>query len=365
MASKMRVLVLGGLGFIGKNFVKYLLEKDLASKVRVVDKIMVAMARLGKDEALFNKVECIQANLCNPEGAAKAFNDPEGDYDIVVHLAAETKLSQADTVYEEGITKLATTVAQQCLKHKVQKYIYVSTAEVYESNTNSSDENASQKPWTGIAKAHANAEAALKKLNGLPLIVVRPATVYGPGDVRGLAPRLCIAGVYKKLGETMEYPNWFETQKLNTVHVADVCKALYHLAANGSVGSIYNLADKDNTDQKKLNVILEKIFGIKTGHMGLITSEAVKVMDTETLVNEINGEHAPIWSKMIGEAKISHSPLTPWLDNEALLRCHLCIDGSAIEKTGFSYDHPHVTEQLIREQLSHAVDNSWFPPNLI
>jgi len=153
-------------------------------------------------------------------------------------------------------------------------------------------------------------------------------------------------------------------KKINTVHVSDVCKALWHLAVNGTVGAVYNLADKDNLDQKTLNVVLEKIFGIKTGHLGTIKSEAVKLMDTESLVGEINGEHAPIWAKMIGEAKITHSPLTPWLDNEALLNCNLCVDGTAIEKTGFTYDHPHVSEDLIRQQVAHAVENGWFPPNL-
>jgi len=336
----------------------------LASKIRVVDKIMVAMARLGKDEALFNKVDCIQANLCNPEGAAKAFADSEGDYDIVINLAGETKLSQEESVYAEGITKLSITVAKECLKHKVQKFIEVSTAEVYDSAAKPSSESDTLKPWTGIAKAKLKAEEELKAMKGLPLVIVRPSIVYGQGDIRGLAPRICIAAVYKKTGDTMEYPNWFEAQKINTVHVSDVCKALWHLAVNGTVGAVYNLADKDNLDQKTLNVVLEKIFGIKTGHLGTIKSEAVKLMDTESLVGEINGEHAPIWAKMIGEAKITHSPLTPWLDNEALLNCNLCVDGTAIEKTGFTYDHPHVSEDLIRQQVAHAVENGWFPPNL-
>lgn len=66
MATKPRVLVLGGLGFIGKHLVDYIVKNDLASKVRVVDKTMLEMARLSKaEEELFSKVECIQANLSN------------------------------------------------------------------------------------------------------------------------------------------------------------------------------------------------------------------------------------------------------------------------------------------------------------
>ena len=368
MASgKPRVLVLGGLGFVGKYLVKYILQHDLASKVRVADKVMVAMARLTKeDEDLFtNKVECIQANLTNPDGAAKAFNDSTGGFDVVINLAAETKLSQSDGVYAEGITKLSTTVAKEAMKHKIQKFIEVSSADVYEPSSKPANESHAVKPWTGIGTASLHAEKDLLAMNGLPVVIVRPAIVYGPGDTRGLAPRICIAAVYKKTGHTMEFPSWFESQKINTVHVADVCKALWHLVQNGKVGEVYNLADKNDTDQKKLNVILEKLFGIKTGHMGLIKSEAVKLMDDETLLTEINGEHAPTWSKMILEAKLSFSPLTPWLDSEALAQKHLCIDGSAIEKTGFKYDHPTITEEEIKNQITASVQQGWFPPSLI
>lgn len=39
-----------------------------------------------------------------------------------------------------------------------------------------------------------------------------------------LAPRFCMAAVYKKTGEKMEYPDWFEKTKINTVHVRDVAR---------------------------------------------------------------------------------------------------------------------------------------------
>ena len=61
------VLVLGGVGFIGRNFVTYLVENDLASGIRVVDKVLPATAYLTKRQAAaFSKVEFKQANLVNP-----------------------------------------------------------------------------------------------------------------------------------------------------------------------------------------------------------------------------------------------------------------------------------------------------------
>ena len=65
--SKPRVLVLGGVGFIGRNFVTYLIEKDLCSKVRVVDKVMPQTAHLTqRQKDAFAKAEYLQKNLVNP-----------------------------------------------------------------------------------------------------------------------------------------------------------------------------------------------------------------------------------------------------------------------------------------------------------
>jgi nucleoside-diphosphate-sugar epimerase len=362
MASKPRVLVLGGLGFIGKHLVKYLVANNVASKIRVCDKIMVQMARLGKEFTdCFSSVECVQANLTDPDSVARAFKDSEGDYSIVINLAGETKLSQSDEVYAQGVTKLSVNCIHEAAKHKTAKFIEVSTAEVYDPSDNAATEDSTVKPWTGIAKAKLKVEEELKATKGMPWIIVRPAIVYGKGDVRGLSPRLCIAAVYKKTGEKMEFPQWFEQQKINAVHVKDVVKALWHLAMNGAPNSVYNLAAKDNLDTKKLNVFLEKLFGIKTGPLGTIKSEAVKMMSMEAILDEINGETLPHWLKLVKESKLDYSPLSPYLELEQISNKNLCVDGSKIEKSGFSYDYPAVTGEELNAQLAHATAEGWFP----
>jgi len=365
-ATKPRVLILGGLGFVGKHLVKHLVDNNLASKIRVVDKIMVAMARLGQDfNSTYDSVECIQANLRQPESAAKAFNDPEGDYSIVINLAAETKLAQTDEVYAEGITKVASVVGQEAIKHRIERFVQVSTAEVYKPSSKALKEDAPTGPTTGIGTAHLKAESELKHVGGLPLVIVRPGICYGPGDVLGLAPRLCIAAVYKKSGQKMEYPEWFESTHISTVHVSDAARAIWTAATNGEPGKIYNVADKNDTDQKKLNVVIERLYGIQTGHLGTLKSEALKIMPVKKILKEVNGEHAPTWSAMLTEAKLDYSPLSPWLEAEALSNNDLHVDGSTIEGIGFQYQVPNVTEDSIRGQLRHAVQEGWFPPGIV
>ena len=62
---------------------------------------------------------------------------------------------------------------------------------------------------------------------------------------------------------------WDASMKINTVHVTDVCRAVWHVLTTPEslvpCGSIFNLADKTDTDQGKINAILERIFSVRTG----------------------------------------------------------------------------------------------------
>lgn len=62
---------------------------------------------------------------------------------------------------------------------------------------------------------------------------------------------------------------------------------------------------------------------------------------------------------------INNTPLTPYLDQELLYNNSLSIDGSKIEGTGFRYDNPAVTDELLREQVAYFVEQGLFPGSVL
>ncbi|KAJ3260469.1 hypothetical protein HK103_000611 [Boothiomyces macroporosus] len=375
----LNVLVLGGVGFIGRNFVAYLIENNLVNSVRVVDKVLPATAYLSAEhKKIFadSRVEFKQANLVNAE---KVFSREDGkQFDIVFNLAAETKYGQAEEVYDEKVYQLSVTVAKEAAKRKIRAFVEVSTGQVYEAGKKPSAEDGKIKPWTLIAKAKAKAEEEITKIPGLNLIIIRPAIVYGPFDILGITPRLIIGAVYSHLKEEMKFL-WTKDLKINTVHVADVVRALWHVSATveekgGRVSpdiaspEIYNLADKGDTgnqsltiDQGTVNTFIEKIFNISTGFQGTVVSQFAK-LNLESITEDVNEKHLQPWSELCKAGEIANTPLTPYLDRELLKDNALSIDGSKIEKTlNFKYIHPEMTEALVRQVIDEFVQAKIWP----
>jgi nucleoside-diphosphate-sugar epimerase len=369
MASKPNVLVLGGLGFIGRNLVQYLVDNNLVGKIRVADKVLPDLAGLTEKQLKLFKgegavVEFKQANLAREATIGKVFDQESFKFDFVFNLAGETKYSQTDEVYKENIFDVSVTCAKAAAKAGVARFIEVSTAQVYSGDKKSSSEDDKTKPWTKLAKAKLDAEEELKKIQGLNLVIVRPAVVYGPGDVLGITPRIITAAVYKYLGETMEFL-WDKDLRFNTVHVEDVCAALWFLTTHGQSGEVFNLADTGDTDQGVINKLLESIFGIKTSFMGTVKSKLATAIAMKTVAETANEKHLKPWSDLCKSKNINNTPLTPYLDEELLYNNAYSVDGTKITKLGFSYKHPELKEETLRETILGFVSLGFFPAGLI
>jgi len=356
------VVVLGGVGFIGKQLVTYLAKNKLASKIVVADKVLPEVAGLSADESAIYKsdlVKFVQVNLAREQTSQKVYDAAGGQVDFVFNLAAATKYSQAPEVYKENIVDTAKTSAGAAAKNKVKRFIHVSTAQVYEDGKEAKEDAKKLKPWTNLAEASVAAEEAVKAA-GVPYIIVRPAIVYGPGDAQGLTPRIICGAVYKKLGEKMEFL-WDEKLRINTVHVRDVVRALWFLTTNGTVGEVYNLADESDSNQGNISEIIAGLFGIKYDFMGNIKSKLATSIAMKAVAETANDKHLQPWSQLCKEHKIADTPLTPYLDEELLYNTSLYVNGKKIVGAGFKYEHPKVTPELLTEVIRDFESKNYFP----
>ncbi|ETV66386.1 hypothetical protein H257_17170 [Aphanomyces astaci] len=361
-----RILVLGGVGMIGRNFVKYCVDNDLCSYIRVADKSMPEISYFSeRHKAAFASdiVEYVQADLTRDAHVDRAFKADTGPYDYVFNLAGETKCGQAESVYSSKCRDLAVKCARKARDMHVKTFVEVSTAYVYKSQTKSpADERAKLDPWTLQAKYKLQAEEELRALDDLHVVFVRPATVYGSGDVGGLMPRLVCAAAYSALGEKMKLL-WDGEMRVNTVHVLDVCKALWHVARVGAPHEVYNLADKSDTSQRSINQLVEALFGVETGFVGVLVSNLAKLR-LDDVVDTANEKHMKPWSDLCHAHGVTNTPLTPYMDKELLGHNHLYVDGTKIETTGFEYTYPSVQLDQVRALVQDAIDQRMFPPVL-
>lgn len=105
-SDKPRVLVLGGAGMIGRNFVAMCVARDLCAGIRVADKTMPEISYFSDaHKAAFAdpRVSFVQADLTRDAHVERAFNPEFGPFDFVFNLAGETKCGLAESVYASKV----------------------------------------------------------------------------------------------------------------------------------------------------------------------------------------------------------------------------------------------------------------------
>ena len=130
------------------------------------------------------------------------------------------------------------------------------------------------------------------------------------------------------------------------------------------VVSVYNLADKGNTDQGRLGAALSAAMGVEVGFVSWAKSLAIRVAGMERVAALANETHLGAWMKLIKAHGIAATPLSPYLHPVLLSDAHLCVDGRAIEALGFKYSAPELTAEALRECVALAIAQGIFPPLL-
>jgi len=360
--GKPNVLILGGCGFIGRNLVKYLVDNKLASTIRVADKSLPATSYLNAaHKAAFaqtNIVEFKQSDLGKDVHVEKVFKDVKFNY--VINLCGETRVQLAEEDYKQRCVEPAKKCAAAAAANGVEKFVEVSTAQIYEPGKKPVDEKSGVKPWTNAAKFRYVAEEEVKKQEKLPWVILRPAIVYGPGDLTGISPRIVCASVYQMKKEKMKFL-WDKDLGMNVVHVDDVVAAIWLACTKVKAGSIFNLEDGSHLTQGVLNAHLGKIFKIETGTWGSTMSAIAAKISLSNIADEANDKHIPGWTKLCEEHKIGNTPLSPYIGVDSLANHATLIDGTAITKEyGFQYTK-QVSEATIRDQITSFIEQGTFP----
>ncbi|CAO3588258.1 unnamed protein product [Absidia cylindrospora] len=114
---------------------------------------------------------------------------------------------------------------------------------------------------------------------------------------------------------------------------------------------IFNLADKQDTDQETVNTYLWAIFGIEMGYHGNVVSTFAK-MKLNSVLEGIYEKHLQPRADILKDNQVQNSPLSPYLDPELLYNNAISINGAAIEEqSGFKYAIPFLTQDNLQETI--------------
>lgn len=375
MAEKPTVLIIGGLGYIGRFLALHIHNNNLASDVRLVDKVLPQLAWLAPEfQDACSGTKFMQADASREQALPRIFDRADGkEWDYVFNCGGETRYSQEDEVYKVRSLGLSLAVAREAAKRKVKVFVELSTGMVYKPDAKASEEGDKTKPWSKIAVFKLQAEEELAKIEGLNLVIVRLAHVYGPYASQWVATGLCMARVYKALEEEMKWL-WTKDLRTNTVHIDDASRALWDVAAwydagkprwdAGAMGKvpIFNVVDKGATTQGTMADIIGQIFGIETGFQGSIVSTFAR-LNMDSVVDDVNDELLGPWAELLAEAGITRpGPLTPFMEKELLKDTDLSMNGARLESVvGFTYGKPRMTKELVEEVIESYKRMRWWP----
>ena len=261
------IIVTGGAGFIGSNFVYYMLDKYPDYKIICVDCLTYAGNLSTLKEALKNpNFRFEKLNICDHDGIKTLFEETRPD--IVINFAAESHVDRSiegPEIFVDTNIKGTQTLMEVCRELNVPRYHQVSTDEVY-------GDLPLDRPdlfFTETTPIHASSPYSASKASADLLVLAYcrtykfPATIsrcsnnYGPFHFpEKLIPLMIINALADKplpvYGDGLNVRDW--------LYVEDHCKAIDLIIHNGKIGEVYNVGGHNemaNIDIVKL--ILKKL----------------------------------------------------------------------------------------------------------
>lgn len=257
--KKKKILVTGGAGFIGGNFVQYMLEKYSEYEIYNVD-VLTYAGDLTKHRAIEKQgnYHFVKADIVDYDVILSLFEKEK--FDFVVHFAAESHVDRSIT--DPGVFVQTNVVGTQVLldaakRVGITKFVHISTDEVYGEldfdPTTFFTEETPLKPNSPYSASKASSDLLVQAYHhtyGLPMNITRCSNNYGPYHF----PEKLIPLTISSLLKNEKVPIYGDGQNIRDwLHVFDHCAAIDLVLHKGLNGEVYNVGG--NNERSNLQVV--------------------------------------------------------------------------------------------------------------
>ena len=255
------ILVTGGCGFIGSNFITMIIEEHPEFKVINLDSLTYA-GNLENLEDIMDEpqYEFIRGNICDENLVAKILS--ENKVHGIINFAAESHVDRSISgpkIFVDTNITGTLVLLQQAVANKIKRFLQVSTDEVYGSlgTEGRFSEDSPIKPNSPYSVSKASADyfvQAYQHTYGLDTIITRCSNNYG----RYQFPEKLIPLMFNNARTNTKLPVYGDGKNVRDwIHVYDHCRAIWLAYIKGEFGNIYNVgADCEKNNLEIINVIL-------------------------------------------------------------------------------------------------------------
>jgi dTDP-glucose 4,6-dehydratase len=257
----MRILITGGAGFIGSEFVTQISEQN-NMEITVVDSLTYA-GSMENLATVSNNINFHELDIRNKSGLQKVFKDNQ--FDWVVNFAAEShvdnSISGASIFLETNIYGTLN-LLELSRDYGVEKFLQVSTDEVYGSISEGfATEKFPFNPSSSYSASKASAEhfvQVFRETFKLPILIVRCSNNYGPRQY----PEKLIPFFIKKLIANEPVPVYGNGKNIREwMHVSDCARGILQVLQRGILGEAYNISSGEFKENKEIAYALVDILG--------------------------------------------------------------------------------------------------------
>ena len=255
-----KLIVTGGAGFIGSNFIFYMLQKHPEYRIICLDKLTYAGNLSTLKDVMHNpSFRFVKADICDREAVYRLFEEETPDY--VVNFAAESHVDRSidnPQVFLDTNIKGTAVLMDACIKYGIKRFHQVSTDEVYGDLpldrpdlffTEQTPIHTSS-PYSASKASADLLVGAYHRTYGLPVSISRCSNNYGPYHYpEKLIPLMIINALNDKplpvYGKGENVRDW--------LYVEDHCKAIDLIIHNGKIGEIYNVGG--HNEMKNIDIV--------------------------------------------------------------------------------------------------------------